>query len=93
MKWLIKRTTILVAQTILFAGCAPAYHDYPCGRVSCSYCPPNPLPYSTYDPCNCNDSIGRQYLANMPTGHRVEIEVENTEKMPDQEDRITNPGQ
>lgn len=47
------------------AGCASSYNCYPCGRVSCNYCPPKPLPSADYENCNCKDSIGQAYLSNM----------------------------
>ncbi len=52
-------------------GCASAYDCYPCGQVSCGYCPPNPLPYTTYQPCNCNDSIGQTYAAGLPVSGAI----------------------
>jgi hypothetical protein len=33
------------------AGCAHAYHDYPCGCVPYGYCPPQPLAYTGYAAC------------------------------------------
>ena len=39
---------LLLAAT---AGCAAAYHDYPCGNISYGYCPPPPLPYTGFDTC------------------------------------------
>ena len=33
------------------AGCAPAYHAYPCGGVPYGYCPESPLPFTNY--CGC----------------------------------------
>jgi hypothetical protein len=41
--------------TALSAGCAADYHAYSGGCVPCVYCPPPPLPYTTY--CACPSSI------------------------------------
>ncbi len=49
------------------AGCASQYDCYPCGQVSCHYCPPKPMPTTDYPSSNCNDSIGQVYMANLPT--------------------------
>lgn len=43
------------------AGCASGYHDYPCGRVSCDYCPPPALPWSDGCTGHCADSPGQCY--------------------------------
>ena len=50
---------------LALVGCASQYDCYPCGKVSCHYCPPKPMPYSNDQSCNCNDSIGRVYLAGL----------------------------
>ena len=43
---------ILAVMTLIFvAGCATAYHKYPCGCVPLDYCPLAPLPYTQYDRC------------------------------------------
>lgn len=55
----------------LLAGCATSYNCYPCGKVNCSYDPPKPLPYSTYDTCNCTDSIGQVYLSGSSVNHSL----------------------
>ena len=58
---------LLVGFASLTMGCAAAYHCYPCGRVSCGYCPPPPLPYRIGHSC-CLDSPGQKYLGtNAPT--------------------------
>ena len=54
-------------------GCAAQYDCYTCGRVSCSYCPPKPLPFASFESCNCNDSIGQAYAAGLSTPIEGEI--------------------
>ncbi len=58
---------VWMAPLLVFAGCASQYDCYTCGRVCCNYCPPKPLPYSTYESCNCTDSIGQAYAATLWT--------------------------
>jgi hypothetical protein len=46
---------------LLTVGCAPAYHAYRCD-CSClpyAYCPPAPLPYTTY--CGCPTPVASCY--------------------------------
>lgn len=45
-----KRTLWSLLGVILLAaaGCAPAYHAYPCGCVPYGYCPEPPLPFTDY---------------------------------------------
>ena len=62
---------VFLLPIFMLVGCAASYDCYPCGTVNCGYCAPNPLPYSNYDSCNCNDSIGRNYLANRSTGSDI----------------------
>jgi hypothetical protein len=63
MKTLLK-TIVCLLPVALLAGCASGYHCYPCGRVSCHYCPPAPLPSVVFNSCNCQDSKGQRYLGN-----------------------------
>jgi hypothetical protein len=67
MRYLFKSAAWLLPLLFFLVGCASPYHCYPYGRVSCDYCPPKPLPYSIYQPCNCTDSIGQAYLAGLAT--------------------------
>ena len=69
----------VLAFLFLCSGCAAQYDCYTCGRVSCHYCPPNPLPYSDSETCNCTDSIGQKYLSNMHSGFVVDIAPQNAE--------------
>ncbi len=61
---------------LAFPGCAPQYNGYRCGRVSCHYCPPRPLPWSTWESCNCTDSAGRAWAARLATGNQMEMAPE-----------------
>jgi hypothetical protein len=48
------RPLIWVALALLPVGCAPAYHAYRPGCYGCieyGYCPPSPLPYTSYGGC------------------------------------------
>ena len=74
----LKRLICLLPLVVL-VGCANGYHCYACGQVSCSYCPPNPLPYSVSESCNCNDSIGQEYLATMQAGVAIGETVQNSQ--------------
>jgi hypothetical protein len=56
---------ICLLPLLVLAGCASQYDCYECGRVGCSYCPPKPLPNSAFQSCNCTDSIGQIYAANL----------------------------
>ncbi|MEI6502756.1 MAG: hypothetical protein WCP21_17240 [Armatimonadota bacterium] len=52
---------ISVGLLLLCVGCAPAYHSYQCD-CSClpyGYCPPAPLPYTTY--CGCPTPVASSY--------------------------------
>ena len=55
---------LMVSLLIPTAGCAAAYHDYPCGPVPYEYCAPQPLPYTGYD--SCPTPIARCYLSQGP---------------------------
>lgn len=81
---LLKRLISLLA-LIAFTGCASGYHCYPCGQVSCDYCPPNPLPYAMTDPCNCQDSIGQKYLANSWSSEVMESTPSDMDIPPNQD--------
>jgi len=65
---------------VLFASCAPAYDWYPCGNVSCYYCPPNALPYACWQSHNCSDSPGQMYLAETETVPIIDVRSQTTEK-------------
>ncbi len=56
---------VCVLPLLVFAGCASQYDCYTCGKVSCSYCPPKPLPSLSFESCECNDSIGQAYAASL----------------------------
>ena len=56
--------SLLGSILVLAFGCAAAYDCYPCGRVSCGYCPPPPLPYRIGQSC-CMDSAGQKYLGTV----------------------------
>ena len=47
----------------LIIGCARQYHWYRCGCgcVDYRYCPPAPLPFTSY--CNCSTPIADSYFA------------------------------
>jgi hypothetical protein len=62
---------------VALVGCASSYDCYTCGRVNCNYCPPKPLPYSTYESRNCDGSIGQAYLAKLSTRTNVGNSSEN----------------
>ncbi len=70
-------------------GCATDYHCYSCGQVRCSYCPPNPIPYSVSEPRNCKDSIGQTYLATPRAGVALADSVQNS---PDHDYYSVGPG-
>lgn len=75
---MILKRFICLLPLIVLAGCANGYHCYPCGKVSCSYCPPNPLPYSVSETCNCNDSIGQKQLSNVHAGVALVKPLQNS---------------
>lgn len=58
---------IYLLPLLVLAGCASQYDCYPCGKVSCSYCPLKAMPYTDFQSSNCNGSIGQTYLANLQT--------------------------
>lgn len=58
---------------LALAGCAAQYDCYTCGKVSCSYCPPKPLPSLSFESCNCNDSIGQAYAASLSPPNAGEL--------------------
>lgn len=43
-------------------GCAPGYRCYRGCHVDCRYCPPPPLPYSSYNEHVCHSCPARHYL-------------------------------
>ena len=47
------------------AGCAPAYHAYPCGCVPYGYCPEPPLPFINY--CGCPTPQAAKFGGEHPT--------------------------
>lgn len=51
------------ALVTLILGCAPSYHDYPCGCVPYGYCAPAPLPFREFDDCCCPTPIAAEYQA------------------------------
>jgi hypothetical protein len=58
----------LGALTLTLAmGCAPAYHCYSGCHVNCQYCPPPPLPYTSYSGCACHSCAASKYLSVLPT--------------------------
>lgn len=75
MSSMVIRTLGLLSLFVM-VGCASQYDCYPCGKVSCNYCPPKPLPFSNDPSCNCTDSPGRVYLASLQTSARQEYAPE-----------------
>jgi hypothetical protein len=53
---------ILLAVAVAVAGCAGSYHDYAGGCVHCNYCPPPPLPYTTYG-YGCETTVAKNWSA------------------------------
>jgi hypothetical protein len=51
---------------MLFMGCSPACHCYSGCHVNCRYCPPLPLPYTSYSGCVCHSSAASKYLSVVP---------------------------
>lgn len=49
----------LAAAVLGAAGCAAAYHAYPCGQVPYAYRPEPPLPYVSY--CACPTPIAAEF--------------------------------
>ena len=86
------RRLICLLPLVVLVGCASGYHCYPCGQVSCSYCPPNPLPYSVPDTCNCNDSIGQRHLADMHAGMALVEPLHNSQNASDLDYYVVPPG-
>ena len=61
--------TIIVAGMLLCLpsiGCAPQYHWYGrgCSCIRYDYCPPTPLPYTTY--CGCPTPVASCYALHEP---------------------------
>jgi hypothetical protein len=54
-----------IAAMLALAGCAQAYHDYPCGCVPYAYCAPPPRPYVAYRNCGCPTPIAAQPLVSL----------------------------
>lgn len=54
--------SLVLGTAISQGGCAPAYHCYSNGHVPCRYCPPAPLPYTSYPACACHSSQAAKYL-------------------------------
>lgn len=73
-----------LAILIAAAGCAPAYHAYPCGCVPYGYCPDPPLPYTSY--CGCPTPWAAKFVREHPT-----TPVEHLDKK--QSDKPTTPSQ
>ena len=65
---------ICVGLLLLTVGCAPAYHSYRCA-CSCipyDYCPPAPLPYTTY--CACPTQVASCYANRAVPGEALSSE-------------------
>ncbi len=73
---------------LVFAGCASQYDCYPCGKVSCNYCPLKPMPYTDFQSCNCDDSIGQTYLASLPNNAAETRDSETSVDSYDQVDTV-----
>lgn len=60
------RPLICVGLLFLTVGCAPAYHAYrsECSCVPYDYCPPAPLPYTTY--CGCPTQMASGCVTDLP---------------------------
>jgi len=50
-KYLWPAVLIVAAVAVVQAGCASAYHEYPCGTVPYRYCAEPALPYRTLHAC------------------------------------------
>ncbi len=59
----IPKWCLITSMTFLL-GCAPSYHDYPCGCVPYDYCVPAPLPFREFSDCDCPTPIASQYQAS-----------------------------
>lgn len=55
----------LILSVIWSSGCASSCDSFSCGTTNCSYCPPQPVRFSTVEKCSCQDSIGQFYLAKL----------------------------
>ena len=67
---------ICLLPMLVLAGCASQYDCYPCGKVSCNYCPLKAMPYTEFQSCNCNDSNGQTYAASLPNNAGLSSESE-----------------
>lgn len=60
-------------------GCAPAYHCYSGCYVNCKYCPPPPLPYSSYSDCACHSRPAEPYL-HVETAAANAVDLDNEQE-------------
>lgn len=81
----------LMGATIPFAGCAPAYHCYSECHVNCRYCPPSPMPYTTYDARACHSWQAAKYLNGQPSAGKAEARNEQPGEEGNQEASTAQP--
>ena len=63
-------------------GCAPGYHAFSGCWINCRYCPPPPMPYTSYNCPVCHSSAATQALNAARSAEAEAAQRETSEERP-----------